>query len=473
MDKKINPKIIRQRRIKFISTISIIAIIVLVSFMLLVRLLRSGISGDDVYTSTVDRGTIEVSIPATGKIIPLSEEIIISPVSTKIMEVFKKAGDKIMEGDIIMKLDLETIHTEIEKQDNELKMKLYKLEQEKITSKSALADLAMQIEIDEMQIKRMEVLLKNERFLDSIGAGTSDKIRQAELNFAVEQLRLKQLKSKYENQKLITESNNKIMELDYSIALKNAMLKNKTMSEAQVRSPRSATLTWVNDQIGSKVLEGTQLAIVSDLAHYKVEAEVSESYGSKVLSGCNAIVKASGKELRGKIGNVVPSVKNGIIIFTILLDDNRNEMLRSGLKVDVFVINAIQENTLRIAHRSYYTGPGEYDLWVVSNGEAVKRKVTLGESSYDYVEVKDGLQEGETVIISDMNRFSDEKKLKFNTFHSTLSNFGRQDLSWLLYLPNKAMSAGITANYGQYRMQAVVSMNNKAASICFLQPGQD
>jgi HlyD family secretion protein len=413
MDRKVNPKIIRQRRIKLISTISITVIIVIAGFAFLVRLLQTGISGADVYTSTVDRGTIEVSIPATGKIIPLSEEIIISSVSTKIMEVYKKAGDEIAEGDVIMKLDLTAINAEIEQQNNELKMKQYKFEQDKITSQSALADLEMQIEIDEMQIKRMEVLLKNERFLDSIGAGTSDKIRQAELDFAVEQLRLKQLKRKYENQKLITESNNKVLELEYSIALKHAMLKNKTMSEAQVRSPRSATLTMVNDQIGAKVYEGAQLAIVSDLAHYKVEAEVSESYGNKVLSGSNVTVKASGKELRGKIGNVVPSVQNGIITFTVLLDDNRDEALRSGLKVDVYVINAIQENTLRIANRSYYTGPDEYDLWVVSNGEAVKRKVTLGESSYDYVEVKEGLDEGETVIISDMNRFSDEKKLKF------------------------------------------------------------
>jgi HlyD family secretion protein len=413
MDRKINPKIIRQRRIKLISTISITAIIIVAGFALLVSLLQAGISGADVYVSTVDRGTIEISIPATGKIIPLSEEIIISSVSTKIMEVYKKAGDETTEGDVIMKLDLTAINAEIEQQNNELKMRQYRFEQDKITSQSALADLEMQIEIDEMQIKRMEVLLKNERFLDSIGAGTSDKIRQAELDFAVEQLRLKQLKRKYENQKLITESNNKVLELEYSIALKHAMLKNKTMSEAQVRSPRSATLTMVNDQIGSKVHEGAQLAIVSDLAHYKVEAEVSESYGNKVLSGSDVIVKASGKELRGKIGNVVPSVQNGIIIFTVLLDDNQNEMLRSGLKVDVYVINAIQENALRIANRSYYTGPGEYELWVVSNGEALKRKVTLGESSYDYVEVKDGLLEDETVIISDMNRFSDKKKLKF------------------------------------------------------------
>lgn len=412
MDRKIDAKVIRQRKVKAATTITVTAASVVAVFIVLVSLLRSGISSADVYTSTVDRGAIEISVPATGKVVPLSEEIMISPVSTKIMEVYKKAGDMVNEGDVILKLDLMAIHTEIEQQENELKMKQYKLEQEKITGQSALSDLEMEIEISEMQIQRMEVLLKNERYLDSIGAGTSDKIRQAELDFAVDRQKLKQQKRKYENQKRMMESNDKVLELDYAIAQKNAMLKNKTMAEAQVRSPRTATLTWVNDQLGAKIAEGEQLAIISDLSHYKVEAEVSESYGNRVLSGSDVAVKTAGKELRGKVGNVVPSVRDGIIGFTVFLENNRHELLRSGLKVDVYVIHAVQENALRIANRSYYTGAGEYDLWVVRNGEALKRKVVLGESSYSYVEVREGLDEGEVVITSDMNRYMDNNKLK-------------------------------------------------------------
>ncbi|MDR2131610.1 MAG: HlyD family efflux transporter periplasmic adaptor subunit [Odoribacteraceae bacterium] len=413
MDRKIDPKIIRKRRVKLAAGFLLAAAIAVIAFVSLARLLQEGISDSDIYTSTVDRGAIVISIPATGKVVPLSEEVIISPVSTKIMEVYKKAGDTVQEGDTILRLDLATILAENEKQENELKMKRYRLEQEKITAQSTLADLEMQIKIDEMQIKRMEVLLKNERFLDSIGAGTSDKIRQAELDFAVEQLRLEQLKRKYENHLLITASNNKVLELDYSIALKNVVLKNKTMTEARVRSPRSATLTWVNDQVGAKVLEGAQLAIVSDLSRYKVEAEMSESYGNKVNPGSDVVVKIAGKELRGKVGNVVPSVKNGVITFTILLEENRNVLLRSGLKVDVHVIHATRDNALRLANRSYYTGAGEYDLWVVAGDEAVKRAVRLGESGYDHVEVKEGLAEGERVITSDMNRFAEKEKLRF------------------------------------------------------------
>jgi HlyD family secretion protein len=52
----------------------------------------------------------------------------------------------------------------------------------------------------------------------------------------------------------------------------------------------------------------------------------------------------------------------------------------------------------------------------VRDGEAVKRKVLLGESSYSYVEVKDGLSEGEVVITSDMSRYADKNKLKFRNW---------------------------------------------------------
>jgi HlyD family secretion protein len=412
MDKKISPEMIRKRRRKLILQLSFAVVLIVAASVAIVHLLRSGISPDDIYTSVVDKGTIEITISATGKVVPLSEEVIVSPVSTKILEVFKKSGDSIQEGDPVVRLDLATINTEMERQHNELTMKRYQLEQKKTSAQSDLSDLAMQIEIDEMQIKHMEVALKNEVFLDSIGAGTANKIKQAELEFSVEKLKLAQLKLQYANRQKMAEADIKVLELDYSIATSSAVLKNKTMAEAQIRSPRTATLTWVNDQIGSKVMEGDQLAIVSDLAHFKVEAEVSDSYVNKILSGNQVIVKSANRELRGTVGNVVPSVRNGMINFTVLLENNRHELLRSGLKVDVYVVNAVRADILRIANRSYYSGTGEYDLWVVKNGEAVKRKVLLGESSYDHVEVKTGLEEGETVITSDMGRYSDENTLK-------------------------------------------------------------
>ena len=68
---------------------------------------------------------------------------------------------------------------------------------------------------------------------------------------------------------------------------------------------------------------------------------------------------------------------------------------------------------MRIANASYYVGRGDYELFVLdSENEVVKRKVKLGDSNFEYVEVISGLQPGDQVVISDMSSFKNKNKLK-------------------------------------------------------------
>ena len=85
--------------------------------------------------------------------------------------------------------------------------------------------------------------------------------------------------------------------------------------------------------------------------------------------------------------------------------------LRSGLKVDVHVVYGLKNDVLRIANESYYLGAGTYELFVVSNGHLERREVILGDCNWDYVEVVSGLQEGEQVVVSDMNTYKNKKEI--------------------------------------------------------------
>ncbi len=412
MDSQIPQEIIRQRQRKRLIRIGIIGGVCATLFIILVSVLRSGIDASSLTTASADRGALEVSVTASGKIVPLYEEIIASPVASKVLEVYKKSGEQLQEGDPILRLDLDATNTDFERQRDELEMKASKIDQQRSNVRTQLSEMAMQVRIDSMRLQRSQVQLRNERYLDSIGASTPDKIRQAELELAVQAMQYEQLKLKYVNLQATTQADVRVMELDYNIARKNFALASKTMGDAQVRSPRAATLTWVNDQIGSTVAQGAQLAIVSDLNHFKVEAEISDSYADKVTPGNRAIVEIGSEKLTGMVGNVVPAVANGIIKFTVTLDRNDASKLRSGLKADVFVINSVKDDVVRLPNRSYYHGPGNYELWVIADGVARKRNVVLGESSYEHVEVVEGLKPGETVIVSDMSRYKNESKLK-------------------------------------------------------------
>ena len=144
-----------------------------------------------------------------------------------------------------------------------------------------------------------------------------------------------------------------------------------------------------------------------------MEGEIADTYGDRVAAGGKAIVKMGSEKLEGTISSVTPLSKNGVISFTVQLTNDSHKRLRSGLKTDVYVMNAVKEDVMRIANASYYVGRGDYELFVLdSENEIVKRKVKLGDSNFEYVEVVSGLQPGDQVVVSDMSSFKNKNKLK-------------------------------------------------------------
>jgi len=413
MDREI-PKEVRdkERKKKFIKygaigVAAVVCIAVLISFM------RSSVNKKDLVFSEVDNGTIEVSVSASGKVVPAFEEIINSPINTRIVEVYRKGGDSVDVGMPILKLDLQSTETEYKKLLDEEQMKRYQLEQLKVNNNTYLSDLSMQVKISAMKLNRMEVELRNERYLDSLGSGTTDKVRQAELNFNTGKLELEQLRQQYANESKVKEADLKVKELEFNIFSKSLAEMKRTLDDAQIRSPRKAILTYINNQVGAQVAEGSQVAIISDLSHFKVEGEIADTYGDRVAAGGRAIVKIGNEKLEGTVSSVTPLSKNGVISFIVQLNEDNNKRLRSGLKTDVYVMNAVKEGVLRLANASYYVGRGEYELFVQdSKDEVVKRKVQLGDSNFEYVEVISGLKPGDKVVVSDMSSYKNKNKLK-------------------------------------------------------------
>ena len=412
MDREIPLSIQRKEKRKLILRYGIIALAIIIVIIFLMNILESTLSYKSITIGTVDKGTIEVTVNASGKVIPLTEEIIVSPINSRILEVYKNAGDSVLSGEPILKLELASVETDYNQKLDEKEMKASKLIQSKITLENRISELQMQMQVKDMNLKQMQTELKNEQYLDSIGASTTDKVRQAALNYQVAKLELQQLKQQIENQKKNASAETKVQELEISIFEKSLAESARLLKDARILSPQKATLTYVNNQIGSQVSAGTQIAIISDLSHFKVEADIADSYAEKLSTGAKAIIKIGQLQLEGTVVNITPSVKNGVIQFIVMLKDAGNSRLRSGLKTDVFVSHGIQEDALRIPNASYYIGAGEYELWVVKDGQAEIRKVKLGESSFEYVEVINGLNQGEQVIVSDMSQYKGKKSIK-------------------------------------------------------------
>ena len=414
MDREISKEVLRkERRVRLIKIGAGVAVAAVVIGGL-IGLMRTSLQRKDLTLSTVDRGVIEVSVSASGKVVPAFEEIINSPIDSRIVEIYKKGGDSVDVGTSILRLDLQSAETDYQKQLDEERMKQLQLEQLKVQSRSKLSEMEMQLKVSRMELDRKEVELRNERYLDSLGAGTTDKVRQVELDYNVSLLKLREDEQKYANEKALAEADYKVKELELNIFRKSLAETKRTLEDARIRSPRKAILTYVNNEVGARVTKGSRVAVVSDLSRFKIEGEIADTYGDRIAVGAKAVVKIGNDKLEGTVSDVTPLSRNGVISFTVQLVEDNHKRLRSGLKTDVYVINAIRDDVLRVANGSFYMGRGEYELFVVEGDRLVKRKVRLGDSNFEYIEVVDGLREGEEVVVSDMSDFKEKSKLKLN-----------------------------------------------------------
>lgn len=417
MDRQVDKKVLQKERIGRIGKITsavggFALVIILFSF-----LFRPSVSLRSATISKVDLGNIDVSVSASGKIVPAFEEIINSPISSRILEVYKKSGDLVEAGTPIMKLDLQSAQIDYDKLKDEEQMKMLQLEQLRLSNKSDLSEMKMNLEVKKMEVAQKEVEYRNECYLDSLGSGTTDKVRQAEMAFKVGQMQLAENEQKYENEVALARANEKVKELELNIFRKGMEQMVRTLTDAQIRSPRSAVLSFVNTEIGAKVSEGMKIAVVSDLSHFKVEGEIADSYGDRISIGRSVVVKIGNDIFQGVVSNLSPASLNGVIAFSVQLADDNNAKLRSGLDCEVYIIDSHKENVLRLTNGSYYMGRGKYDLFVLKDGRAekggtlVKREVRLGDCNFDYVEVLEGLQEGDQVLTNSATKFENKNKI--------------------------------------------------------------
>ena len=373
----------------------------------LYHFIDSGIDGTGIRTGRAEQGVIESCITGTGKIVPLYEQTIISPVATRILEIYCNEGDYISSGQSLLRLDLQNAETDLRRKADEVSMKKNEIEQTALSSATYLTDLEMKIKAKEMAVNHLMEEVNNERRLDSIGSGTGDRIREAELAYSTGLLELQQLKTQLANERKSHAASLRSKELEGSITERDLKEMERTIEDARVRAPRNGTVTYLNKGIGTSISQGEKLAVVSDLSHFKINGEIAESFVNRLATGQKVNVRIGKETIHGHIASISPQSHAGVVDFIVLLDDDMSPLLRSGLKAELNIVYDLRDNVIRIPNGSYFSGPGTYNLFVKTEDKVLeKRSVLLGDSNFDYVEVKSGLRKGEKVVITDMSAYN-------------------------------------------------------------------
>jgi HlyD family secretion protein len=402
MDRPVSKEYKKKLLIRQIGLISIIIIVPLAIVLFLKSVFIPSVSLSQVTTAISEKGDVQITVQGSGNVIPAYEEIITSPFRSNILKIIKKPGDKVFPKDTLLILNNKLAENDLDMLKNELDLQNIRIDKLKIELQQLKEDFEFSKKIKEIKVENARLAYEGEVTLNKMGGSPTSNVKKAKTEWDIEQLENDQAKYNFNNQ--VNSRNNGIRELETEInILKNKIIKAKDLvDQAYVKAPFSGDLSWIIDQPGASVSEGQQIARVADFSNYKLKGSISNSWAGRVVTGQKVEVRNQGKTLTGTIENIMPAVSQGMMECLIRIDKGDITNLRPDQQLEIRVIISYKDNVLRLSNGPYYKDRGYKEMYVVRGNKAYRTKILFGEANFDYVEVLEGLQPGEKVIVTDI-----------------------------------------------------------------------
>ena len=402
MDRPVSKEHKRKLFFSQVGIISIIIIVPIVIVLFLKSVFIPSVSLSQVTTAISEKGDVQITVQGSGNVIPAYEEIITSPFRSNILKIIKKPGNKVFQKDTLLILNNKLAENDLDMLKNELDLQNIRIDKLKIEMQQLKEDFEFSRKIKEIKVENSRLAYQAEETLNKMGGSPAYNVKKAKTDWDIEQLENDQAKYNFNNQ--VNSRNNGIRELETEIdILKNKIIKAKDLvDQAYVKAPFNGDLSWIIDQPGASVSEGQQIARVADFSNYKLKGSISNSWAGRVVTGQKVEVRNQGKTLSGIIENIMPAVSQGMMECLIRIDKGDIANLRPDQQLEIRVIISYKENVLRLSNGPYYKDRGYKEMYVVRGNKAYRTKILFGDANFDYVEVMEGLQAGEKVIVTDI-----------------------------------------------------------------------
>jgi HlyD family secretion protein len=412
LDRPLDDATVRRRTLRRASLAGGLVALAVVAFVFVPGWIRPTIPVARLRTALVERGPIEATVTATGRIVPRFEHLITSPIDSRVQEILHDPGDSVTAGEAIVALDTAETERALQKLDEQLALKENERRRARLGLEETLADLEGKARIKEIEIESHEIdVAKNQRLLDE-GLVTEDALRGAQVDLKRARIELEQLSRSIELERKTSEAKLDGIDLEVSILKKDRADVAERLARATGASGSDGVLTWVVAEAGAAVARGAEIARVADLSSFRVEASLSDTHAERISVGQPAVIRAGDARLRGRIITVFPTVENGTMTVQLALEEPSHPALRPNLRVEVHIVTDRHDDALFVPRGAFVNADGNRQVFVVHDDSAVRTPVEFGILNFDAHEVLSGLDEGDRVILTDMSDYAHVQEVR-------------------------------------------------------------
>jgi HlyD family secretion protein len=194
-----------------------------------------------------------------------------------------------------------------------------------------------------------------------------------------------------------------------------AQLRRKQLESLHVRAGIAGVLQEVPVQVGQHVTPGANLARVAQPEKLKAELRVPETQAKDIQIGQPASIDTHNGVIKGTVMRVDPAVQNGTVTVDVKLLDELPRGARPELSVDGTINLDELKSVLYVGRPAFGNERSTVSMFKMDpDGKGASRvQVQFGRSSVNAIEILNGLKEGDEVVLSDLSRFDNTDRLRF------------------------------------------------------------
>ena len=412
MDRAIDPRPARRRRLFVIGTATILVLVVLASLGSSLGNSRVRVDRDRISTGRVEKGMFKEFIPVTGNVLPINTVFLDAVQGGVVEAVFVEDGHSIEAGTPILRLgnqqfQMDAINREAQLLDQQNNLRNTRLNMDRQTN-----DWKQQLVQLEYEMKQIERTWKMNEGLIGKGLVAQQEYERSQEEYELAREQRKLLIANIRNDSLFRRTQEGQIDSSLDLIQENLHFLRQALANLTINAPISGQLSGLRAQLGQTVTQGSRIAQIDVLDSLKVRVRVGEHYVARVYDGLEGTFNFNGREYRMRVVKIFPEVSNGEFEVDMHFTGDVPEAIRRGQSLQIKLQLSEDQQAVIVPRGSWFQDTGGSWVYVIGeDGMAVKREVRLGRQNPQHYEVLEGLKPGEQVITSRYEAFNNAEEV--------------------------------------------------------------
>jgi HlyD family secretion protein len=369
-----------------------------------------------VVIDTVKRGEMVREVRGLGTLVPEDIRWIALQTEARVERRVLLPGTIVKPDSVILELS-----------NPELENQAQAAESQARASEAQLAELKVRLQSQFLDQKAAAARVSAEASQARLRADADDELHKngliADITLKISQSAAEELehRERMEQQRLAIaneaiEAQIRVQQADVESKRAAARLRRSQVDALHLRAGIDGVLQQVPVEVGQRVAAGTNLARVARPDKLKAEVRIPETQAKDVVAGQKATVDTRNGVVTGRVIRVDPAVQNGTVTVDIGLTGDLPPGARPDLTVDGTIELERLPDAVFVGRPAMGQPQSTIGLFRIVKGtnEATRVKVTLGQASVSTIVVKDGLEVGDEVILSDTSAWDSADRIRLN-----------------------------------------------------------